>query len=72
MSKRACVFVLLVVVLGLPVPAVPGETEEVLAVKAGTIWTATGKAVTKGVILIKAGKIEAIGKQGKVEIPKVK
>jgi len=68
-SKRACVFILLVVILGLPVPAMAGGGEEVVAVKAGTIWTGTGKAVTRGIVLIKAGKIEAIGKQEKVEIP---
>lgn len=40
-----------------------------IAVKGETVWTMTGEPITNGVVLIKAGKIEAVGPASSVTIP---
>lgn len=40
-----------------------------LAVKGETVWTMTGNPITNGVVLIKNGKIEAVGTAAQVKIP---
>lgn len=68
--KRACVFCFLGVLGVLGNPALAGAGgDEVVAVKAGTIWTGAGKAISDGVLLLRDGKIEAVGARSKVEIP---
>jgi imidazolonepropionase-like amidohydrolase len=40
-----------------------------IAVKGETVWTMAGEPITNGVILIKNGKIEAVGAASKIKIP---
>ncbi|MEP7074332.1 MAG: amidohydrolase family protein [Acidobacteriota bacterium] len=40
-----------------------------LAVKGETVWTMAGEPISNGVVLIKNGKIEAVGTQSSVQIP---
>jgi len=40
-----------------------------IAVKADTVWTMNGTAISNGVILIRDGKIEAVGTANQVRIP---
>ncbi len=40
-----------------------------IAVKGDTVWTMAGEPITNGVILIKNGKIEAVGSAAKIDIP---
>jgi imidazolonepropionase-like amidohydrolase len=40
-----------------------------IAVKGGTVWTMAGEPITNGVVLIKDGKIEAVGPASSVNIP---
>ena len=40
-----------------------------IAVKGETIWTMAGEPLTNGVVLIKDGKIEAVGTAAQVKIP---
>ncbi len=47
------------------VPAAFGQ----IAVKGETVWTMTGEPITNGVVLIKDGKIEAVGSEASVTIP---
>ncbi len=40
-----------------------------IAVKGETVWTMAGEPISNGVVLIKAGKIEAVGPAAQVRIP---
>jgi imidazolonepropionase-like amidohydrolase len=40
-----------------------------IAVKGDTVWTMAGEPITNGVVLIKDGKIEAIGPASQIKIP---
>jgi imidazolonepropionase-like amidohydrolase len=40
-----------------------------IAVKGNTVWTMAGDAISNGVVLIKSGKIEAVGPASSVSIP---
>lgn len=55
----------------LPLSARPcaAETPHTLAIKAGRILTVTNGTIENGVILVRNGKIVALGKQGEVAIP---
>ncbi len=44
-------------------------TNAQIAVKGETVWTMTGEPISNGVVLIKNGKIEAVGTEGQVRIP---
>jgi imidazolonepropionase-like amidohydrolase len=44
-------------------------TSAQIAVKGETVWTMTGQPITNGVVLIKDGKIEAVGTAAQVSIP---
>jgi imidazolonepropionase-like amidohydrolase len=50
-------------------PARAADPARPLAIKAGKILTVTNGTITNGVIVIRNGKIAAIGKQGEVAIP---
>lgn len=43
--------------------------EAQIAVKGNTVWTMAGDAISNGVVLIKDGKIEAVGPESSVSIP---
>jgi imidazolonepropionase-like amidohydrolase len=45
------------------------KTEAQIAVKGETVWTMAGAPITNGVVLIKDGKIEAVGPAAAVAIP---
>ncbi len=49
--------------------AAGGKGEPPLAIKAGQILTVTRGSIENGVIIVRDGKIAAVGKQGEVEIP---
>ena len=40
-----------------------------LAIKGNTVWTMAGDPITNGVVLVKDGKIEAVGPASSVSIP---
>lgn len=40
-----------------------------IAVKGETVWTMTGEPITNGVVLVKNGKIEAVGTAASISIP---
>ncbi len=40
-----------------------------IAVKGNTVWTMAGDAISNGVVLIKDGKIEAVGPESSISIP---
>lgn len=40
-----------------------------IAIRGETVWTMAGEPITNGVILIKNGKIEAVGAAAKIDIP---
>src|SRR5512141_2837923 len=63
-SIRHLVFFIVVVVLSL-VHLTSGQT----AVKGETVWTMAGEPITNGVVLIKNGKIEAVGRANEGKIP---
>lgn len=44
-------------------------TNAQIAVKGETVWTMAGEPISNGVVLIKDGKIEAVGTEGQVRIP---
>jgi imidazolonepropionase-like amidohydrolase len=46
-----------------------GQINAQIAIKGGTIWTMAGDPIKDGVVLIKNGKIEAIGPASSVKIP---
>lgn len=50
-------------------PAPSKSTKGVFAIKAGKIFTSVGPAIDHGVILVKDGKIEAVGPAASVKIP---
>jgi len=50
-----------------PTPPLPPQGN--YAIKAGKIFTAVGPNIDQGVVLVKAGKIEAVGPADKVKIP---
>jgi len=45
------------------------EVRAQIAVKADTLWTMSGAPITNGVVLIKDGKIEAVGSASQIRIP---
>jgi imidazolonepropionase-like amidohydrolase len=45
------------------------EATAQIAVKADTLWTMTGTPIANGVVLIKDGKIEAVGSASQIRIP---
>ncbi|HEB52455.1 MAG TPA: hypothetical protein ENI87_04270 [bacterium] len=49
--------------------ALSALSQDLVAIKAKTIHTLSGPAVTDGVILLQNGRIKAIGKQDEIEIP---
>ena len=59
---------LLSVFLSAAVSFIAAEAQNI-AVKGETIYTASGAAITDGVVLIKDGKIEQVGTMSQVEIP---
>ena len=40
-----------------------------IAVKGETVWTMAGDPITKGIVLINNGKIEAVGTQAQIKVP---
>lgn len=50
-------------------PAAAADTPRTLAIKAGRILTVTNGDIENGVLIIRGGKIVALGKQGEVAIP---
>src|SRR5438105_4386212 len=61
--KKLNIFLgLLLLIFSIPVTAQ-------IAVKAGTLYTEAGPAITDGVVLIKNGKIEKVGTASSVKIP---
>jgi hypothetical protein len=48
------------------VPAVSAQEDSVVAVKAGTILPVTSTPIQNGIVLIRNGKIEAVGKNLKI------
>ena len=49
----------------------PGDGEKgVTVIRAGRVYTATGQPIFNGVIVIKDGKIQTVGKFGEVDVPK--
>lgn len=58
------IFVILAVLLIAPL-----SSEAQIAVKAGTVYTISGQALTDGVILVKDGKIDQVGSAANVSIP---
>src|SRR5437016_1654435 len=61
--RRAAVIALGLMVIG----SVRAYAQDVIAVKAGKIITVSGATIENGVVLIRGGKIAAVGKS--VEIP---
>ena len=45
----------------------PGGEQQIIALKAGQIWTVTEDVITNGIIIVNNGKIQAVGEN--VEIP---
>jgi imidazolonepropionase-like amidohydrolase len=60
---RICFYLLLTAFCVLP--SVFGQ----LAIKGNTVWTMAGDPITNGVVLVKDGKIEAVGPASSVSIP---
>jgi imidazolonepropionase-like amidohydrolase len=60
---RAFIFVVAFFCCGLPTAY--GQ----LAIKGNTVWTMAGDAISNGVVLVKDGKIEAVGSAASVSIP---
>lgn len=56
-------------VLGVAVLTAQAAGQSVLAVRGRTVHTMTGPAIRDGVVLIRDGKIAAVGKAGEVAIP---
>ncbi len=46
------------------------SNQEVIAVHGAKIYTVSGPAIDNGVLLIRGGKIEAVGAEGKVAVPR--
>src|SRR5215218_4905641 len=40
-----------------------------IAIKGETVWTMAGEPITNGVVLVKDGKIEAVGRAAQLKIP---
>ena len=70
MKARLILAILICAALAAPALATPANTEGV-AVRAGKILTMDGdkRVINHGVMLIKDGKIEAVGKKSEVKIP---
>jgi len=67
-NQRKCyVILLLTLISALVAPAIVAQETSVVAIKAGTIMPVTSRPIKNGVLLIRNGKIEAVGK--KVKIP---
>ena len=56
---------LLLVAFVLLLPAVYGQ----IAIKGNTVWTMAGDQISNGVVLVKDGKIEAVGPASSISIP---
>jgi len=61
-GKKFYVTAIFVLVAALLVPGVTAEETSVVAVKAGTIYPVSSAPIQDGIILIRDGKIEAVGK----------
>jgi len=66
-EKKFYVIAISVLIAALLVPSVAAEETSVVAVKAGTIYPVTSAPIQDGIILIRDGRIEAVGKG--LEIP---
>lgn len=51
------------------VPDPPPTAKEVIVIKAGRVHTGSGEPIENGVVVIRGGKIAAVGKAGEVEEP---
>jgi imidazolonepropionase-like amidohydrolase len=65
--RRFFVIPLAALALGLSLRA--GPAAETHAYRAARVWTGTGPAVTDGVLLVRDGKVEAVGRRSDVNIP---
>jgi imidazolonepropionase-like amidohydrolase len=65
--KKFYVTAIFVLIAALFVPDVRAEEASVVAIKAGTIYPVSSEPIQDGVILIRDGKIESVGKD--IEIP---
>jgi len=65
--KKFYVTVIFVFIAALLVPDVRAEETSVVAIKAGTIYPVSSAPIQDGIVLIRDGKIEAVGKD--LEIP---
>ena len=61
-GKKFYVTAIIVLVAALLVPSVTAEETSVVAVKAGTIYPVSSAPIQDGIILIRGGRIEAVGK----------
>ena len=61
-GKKFYVTVISVLIAALLVPSVTAEEVSVVAVKAGTIYPVSSAPIQDGIVLIRDGKIEAVGK----------
>lgn len=68
MIQRVSV-ILILTMIGIGFPGFAADAGEVVAVKADTVWTGTGKTITGGVVLIEKGRIVEVGPADKVEVP---
>ena len=50
-------------------PATPGVPAPPCAVVGGTIWDGTGRVIRDGVVLVRDGKVEAVGTRHQVPVP---
>ena len=66
-EKKFYVIAISILIAAVLVPGVAAEEALVVAVKAGTIYPVTSAPIKDGIVLIRDGKIEAVGKD--LEIP---
>lgn len=64
---EGCVFIGLLLMI-ISTPPVQAKAKSIIAIKNGTIFTMAGKILKRGTVLIKDGKISAVGE--KVKIPR--
>ncbi len=61
---------LLVLLLGVPAQERPAPADEVLALRCGKVLTMSGAPIHGGIVLVRGGKILAVGPAEEVRIPK--
>jgi len=61
--------ILALALIGVGFPCAAVEAGDVIAVKAGTVWTGAGATLAPGVVVIEKGRIVEVGPAGKVEVP---